>query len=55
MGHTQTLRVGSTHLGQVVGDRVATRLLAKLQALQPEEGFTEDVVHMLTFSQISNS
>jgi hypothetical protein len=30
---TQTLHVGSTHLGQVVGDTVSTRLLAKPQAL----------------------
>jgi hypothetical protein len=55
MGPTQTLCVGSTHLGQVVGDTVANRLLAKLQTLQPKEGFTEDVVHMFTFSHISNS
>jgi hypothetical protein len=55
MGPTQTLRVGSTHLGQVVGDTVTTRLLAKLQALQSRQGFTEDAVHMFTFPHISNA
>jgi hypothetical protein len=55
MGPTQTLRVGSTHLGQAVGDTVATRLLAKLQALQSRQGFTKDAIHMFTFSHISNS
>jgi len=54
IGPAQTLRVGSTHLGQVVGDTVATSLLAKPQALQPREGFTKDVVYMFTLSHISN-
>jgi hypothetical protein len=43
IGPTQTPLVGSTHLEQVVGDTVATRLLAKPYALQHREGFTEDV------------
>jgi len=55
IGPTQTLHVGSTQLGQVVGDTVATRFLAKPQALWPREGFTKEVVYMFTFSHISNS
>jgi hypothetical protein len=55
MGPTQTHPGGAAHLGQVVGDTVATRLQAKLQALQPREGFTEDVAYMFIFSYISNS
>jgi hypothetical protein len=55
MGPTQTLQGGSAHLGQLVGDTVATRLQAKLQALQPREGFTEDIAYMFTLSHTSNS
>ena len=39
----------------MVGDTVATSLLAKPQALKPREGFTKDLVYMFIFHHISNS
>jgi hypothetical protein len=51
---TQTHGIGSAQLGRVLGEAVAARPRAGLQAAQLRKGFKEDSVFLFTFSNISN-